>query len=60
VWVVDTDGRLHFREVDVLRAGRENVVIRSGLESGDQVCLSPLAAPTDGMKVRLLDDGEDS
>jgi RND family efflux transporter MFP subunit len=60
VWVVDTDGRLHFREVDVLRTGRENIVIRSGLESGDQVCLSPLAAPTDGMKVRLLNDGEDS
>jgi len=60
VWVVDTDDRLRFREVDVMRTGRKDVVIRSGLEPGDRVCLSPLAAPTDGMRVRLPEEGEES
>jgi RND family efflux transporter MFP subunit len=59
VWVVDDEGRLHFRDVEIVRTGREDVVIRSGLETGERVCLSPLAAPTDGMRVRVFDDGEE-
>jgi RND family efflux transporter MFP subunit len=60
VWVVDTEDRLRFRDVDVVRKGRENVVIRSGLEAGERVCLSPLAAPTDGMRVRVYAEEEES
>jgi RND family efflux transporter MFP subunit len=52
VLVVDGEDRLHYREVTILRADRETVVIRSGLEAGEQVCLSPLEAVVDGMKVR--------
>jgi RND family efflux transporter MFP subunit len=60
VWVVDSEDRLHFREVDVLRTGRDDVVIRSGLDTGDRVCLSPLGAATDGMKVRVFTGDEAS
>jgi RND family efflux transporter MFP subunit len=52
VWVVE-DGRLRFREVEVLRAGIETALIRSGLEEGDRICLSSIEAATEGMRVRL-------
>ena len=34
VWVVGAEGRLQYREVDVLRAQRDEVVIRGGLRAG--------------------------
>jgi RND family efflux transporter MFP subunit len=52
VWVVDQDDRLRFREVELLRTTRTEIVIRSGLEAGERICLSPLEAVTDGMQVR--------
>ena len=59
VLVVDSEERLRFREVDLLRVTREEVVVQGGLKAGERVCLSPLEAVTDGMKVRTeRDDGE--
>jgi multidrug efflux pump subunit AcrA (membrane-fusion protein) len=55
VWVVE-DGKLRFRKVDVLRAGIETVLIRSGLSGGDRICLSAIEAATEGMNVRLEGD----
>ena len=54
VLIVNEQDRLHFRRVDVLRANAESVVIRSGLTEGEQVCLSPLDAVVDGMRVRAV------
>jgi RND family efflux transporter MFP subunit len=51
VLVVD-DERLYFREVKVLRADRESVIITSGLKAGERVCISPLDTVVDGMRVR--------
>lgn len=56
VYVVDAENRLHFRDVEVLRTERENVILGAGLEEGDRVCTSPLEAVIDGMKVRVLGD----
>ena len=58
VWVVDDTSRLRFRRVDVLRATRDTVVVRSGIASGDRVCVSPLEAVVDGMHVRVLEEDE--
>ncbi len=55
ILIVDEDDRLRFREVDVLRSTREEVIVRSGLDQGDRVCLSPLSAVTDGMRVKPAD-----
>ncbi|NIO28572.1 MAG: efflux RND transporter periplasmic adaptor subunit [Candidatus Latescibacteria bacterium] len=52
VLVVDDNDRLRFRSVDVLRIDRESVIIGSGLDRGERVCISNLQAVTDGMKVR--------
>ena len=61
VWVVvartDDDGNtsrhLEQRTVEVLRAERERVLVRSGLSAGDEVCITSMQAPVDGMKVRV-------
>ena len=54
VWVVDGDGRLHFRKVEVARIDGERVQISSGLNDREQVVISPIKTVTDGMKVRPL------
>ena len=53
VLVVDGDSRLRFRNVDVLRIERDQVIVGGGLQSGERVCISPLRAVTDGMRVRV-------
>ena len=59
VYVVDAGDRLRFKTVDVLRAKRDDVIIGRGLQPGDRVCVSPLAAAVDGMAVRIVSDPED-
>jgi len=59
VYVVEKDERLVFRQVEVLRVTNRDVVIGSGLSPGEQVCMSPLEAVTDGMKVRTDETGRD-
>jgi RND family efflux transporter MFP subunit len=53
VFVIDADERLRFRDVDLIRRQRDRVVIGAGLEPGAQVCISPIVAPVDGMRVRV-------
>jgi multidrug efflux pump subunit AcrA (membrane-fusion protein) len=53
VWVVDSEERLRFRPVELLRRGHDSVVIATGLRPGERVCVSPLEAVTDGMRVRV-------
>jgi len=57
VWVVDRDGLLHYRKVEVARIDGEQVQISAGLKDGEQVVISPLKTVTDGMKVRPLSSG---
>ncbi len=47
------DGRLNFRPVTILRIQPDQVLVRSGLQAGDQVCTSAIEAPVDGMRVVL-------
>lgn len=58
VHVVDAEGRLRVRPVEVLRTEREQVVIGEGLEEGERVSLSVLRGAVDGMRVRVA--GEDA
>jgi RND family efflux transporter MFP subunit len=54
VLVVDAEDRLHSRSVEVLRRGRDQVVIGSGLAAGERVCVSPIESVVEGMPVRVL------
>jgi len=53
VLVVDGEDRLHFRDVDILRINRDQVLVQGGLAMGDRICLSPLETPVEGMLVRV-------
>ena len=57
VWVADNDGYLRVRPVDVARLAREQVVIESGLKSGERVVLTTLTGAADGMKLRIAGKG---
>jgi RND family efflux transporter MFP subunit len=59
VLVVDAGGRLRFRDVEVLRKEREEVVIGDGLTAGEDVVVSPLPAVVDGMEVNVARDEPD-
>ena len=59
VLVVTPDDRLSFRTIDVLRTSTESVIVRSGLQAGELVVISPLDTPTDGMRVQLADADPD-
>jgi RND family efflux transporter MFP subunit len=54
VWVVDGNGQLVFRRVDVARLGTHQAILRSGLEDGERVVISGLKVVTDGMRVRVM------
>lgn len=54
--IVDEESRLRFRDVEVLRADREFAVIGDGIIPGERICISPLEAVTDGMKVRMANE----
>lgn len=57
VLVVDGDGRLRPRAVEVLRLDRDVAVLRSGVAPGERVCVSQVEAFTDGMRVRTVEEG---
>jgi len=57
VLVVADDDRLHFRTIEILRRKRDKVVVSAGLAGGERLCVSPLSAVTDGMRVRPVADG---
>jgi hypothetical protein len=59
VYVVDENGRIRFRDVEVLRVERSQVIVGGGLRDGERVCTSPLEAAVDGMAVRLLEETPD-
>ena len=53
IWLVDEESRIYPREVSVVRRDNEFVYVQEGIESGDQYCLTPIAQPLPGMKVRF-------
>ena len=59
VLVVDAQDRLSFREIDILRATTDAIYVQGGLAEGDLVVVSPLDAPTEGMRVQLANADAD-
>ena len=45
-----------FKKLKIFQASRDNVIIESGLNPGDRVCLTPLDAPVENMKVRVAEE----
>lgn len=59
VLVVDAESRLQVRDVDLLRTEPGRVIVSSGIQAGERVCVSPLRAVTDGMRVRVAGDASE-
>lgn len=53
VLVIDSEDRIRFRNVDVLRIDSEEVIIEGGLISGERVNISPIQTVVDGMRVSI-------
>ena len=53
VWVINAENELNFRTVDVLRTERDQVIITSGIDENEKICLTVLDAVVDGMEVRV-------
>ncbi len=57
VLIVDSENRMHFRDIDILRATNESLYVSGGLVDGELVAVSALNSPTDGMLVQVTDIG---
>jgi RND family efflux transporter MFP subunit len=54
VYIVDPEGRIRFRKIELLRTERDRIIVGGGLQPGERVCTSPLDAALDGMQVRVV------
>jgi RND family efflux transporter MFP subunit len=52
IWTVDENKKLLIKKVKIVRRERQEVLVTAGLEAGDQVILTGLAAAADGMLLR--------
>jgi RND family efflux transporter MFP subunit len=53
IWVAGDDGRLHIRNVDIAWRDPQTIFLRSGLREGERLIVSDLAAPVEGMVIRI-------
>ncbi len=58
VLVVDAQDRIDIREVEVLQRGRRDTILAGGLEDGERICLSPLSAVVEAMRVQPVGESE--
>jgi RND family efflux transporter MFP subunit len=59
VALLDTDSKLHYSAINIVREHGANVVV-SGLLTGDRLIVSALDTPVEGMKLALISDKENS
>lgn len=59
-FIVDDQGRLRIRELQIAWRYPHSVLVRGGLKDGDEVVTSRIAAPVDGMSVRKAPSREPS
>ena len=56
ILIIDAENRLRFREVEPLRLYRDEVLIKSGLKSGERVCVSVIQTAFEGMLVEPVSE----
>jgi len=56
VWVMDTDGSLAIRQVEIAFRGTDRLIITGGIKPGEQLVITDLAAPVAGMLLSTADD----
>lgn len=56
VAILNSDSKLHYAEIDIVRQQGSHVIVANGLASGDQLIVSALDYPINGMKLALASD----
>ncbi len=57
VWIMDEENRLRIRPVNVIRYEQGDALVAEGLEDGDRIVLASLSGAADGMKLRVVTEG---
>lgn len=57
VLILDSDNRLHYRHITVLRTERELLIVEDGLQAGERIAVSPMPEAIEGMLVRPKNEG---
>lgn len=57
IWVLKEDGTLDIREVSTVWRDSDSVLLTEGLAPGEQVVVSAIAAPMQGMKLQTAESG---
>lgn len=52
VWVMDGEGLLRIRNVNVLRMEKDRIIIDSGLNDGDQIVVTGISGAANGLRLR--------
>jgi RND family efflux transporter MFP subunit len=60
IWIMGKEGTLSIRSVSILFRDEESVLINQGISAGEQLIVSNLTAPVDGMQIRTEDETPDS
>jgi hypothetical protein len=55
VWVMTDDGKLSVRKLETIYRGKDHLLVSAGVEAGERVVTTDLAAPVDGMELRLAE-----
>ena len=55
VLIVDSEGKIEIRKVDVIRADAEYTYVGGGVSAGERITTTAIEAPTNGMSVRTAD-----
>ncbi len=56
VAILDSESKLHYVEIDIVRQQGSEVIVANGLADGDRLITSALDYPVDGMKLALATD----
>jgi RND family efflux transporter MFP subunit len=56
LWVMSADDALEIREIGIVFRGRDQVIVADGIKPGERLVVTDLAAPVDGMPLRIKDD----
>ena len=59
VWVMDPEGNLAIRPVEIAFRGTDRLLVTGGIRSGEQLITTDLAAPVAGMSLRTAEDTAD-
>ena len=60
VWIMNDEGELQIREVEIAFRGPEQVYVRDGLAEGEQLVVTDISAPVAGMPLRVAQADEEA